>query len=197
MTFPVRVGIIISRLGFECCWLPAGLQVKTFHFLDSTLIKNWKFWPIWLFSEFHQSRKTEGREYLHWISGRCENQCCWKKGIKDHEKRGNAQDTAEWQSDNRENMKHNKRNQSFFRVYLIGVQIFLQMQPDGVKKSRFWEKIFCILPWCRMMLSPPSFLLPEGSINSFIFMITKNKSHPSRSRWMGFCWAGNTIKVAL
>lgn len=53
---------------------------------------------------------------------------------KDHEKRGNAQNTAEWQSDNRENVKHNKRNQSFFRVYLIRAQIFLQMQPDREKK---------------------------------------------------------------
>lgn len=57
-----------------------------------------------------------------------------KKGLKDHEKRGHAQNTAEWQSDNGENVKHHKRNQSFFRVYLIRVQIFLQMQPDGGKK---------------------------------------------------------------
>lgn len=176
MTFPVRVGIIISRLGFECCsdWL---------HFLDSPLIKSWKFWPIWLVSEFHQSRKTEGREYLHWISGRCENQCCWKKGIKDHEKRGNAQNTDKWQSDNRENVKHKKRNQSFFQSLFDRSSNFPANATWRSKKKSILIKDFLHFTLMQNDAQPSIFPAARGK-HKLIHLDDHKKQEPSISQQM-------------
>lgn len=128
-------------------WLSAGLQVKTCHFLDSPPIKKLKI-LTYLAGFWIPPMQKDWRQRMFVLN----QWSVWKSMLlkKDHEKRGNAQNTAEWQSDNRENVKHIKRNQSFFSE-LIRVQIVLQMQPDGGKKVDSDKRFSAFCPdaeWC-------------------------------------------------
>lgn len=51
-------------------WLSTGLPVKTCHFLDLPLVKSWKFWPIWLVSEFKAERLKAENICIESVVGR-------------------------------------------------------------------------------------------------------------------------------